>query len=337
MGIRSSWCCAGDSSRHDGDVSEQRVGGAGDLRAVGSRVRVAPVAAEDAAPYRLAVEASRERLRVWNPVNPADLDWHLSRQGSDHRTFLIHVLEPSAWAVAGVASRHGIVGKVNVTNVVRGRAQSAAFGYDAYDPYAGRGLFAEGLRLIVDLAFARMPVGMGLHRVEASVQPGNTRSVHVLRSIGFRRRGAWPEYLMLPDATGAERWRDHVTYGVTAQEWPAEPFSLADPRPPAIAVVLGGGDAAAAAARRVAEELAVPLLRAEAFEAINGTGLLAEVLLDCSGGAVVFAGAGDGDLPALLRAAGLGLDRVAVATADELRDDRAVAKFAAQTQALTAG
>ena len=35
-----------------------------------------------------------------------------------------------------------MVGKVSVTDAVRGRFESAAMGYDAYDPYAGRGLFA---------------------------------------------------------------------------------------------------------------------------------------------------------------------------------------------------
>ncbi len=307
----------------------------GELCAVGARVRVAPVAPEDVAPYRLAVQASRDRLREWNPVNPADLDWHLARQGPDHRTLMIHALDPSAWAVGGVAPEHGIVGKVNVTNVVRGRAMCATLGYDAYDPYAGRGLFAQGLRLVVDVAFAAMPAGMGLHRVEASVQPGNVRSALVLRSLGFRRRGAWPSYLMLPDATGVDRWRDHVTYGVTADEWPAEPFSLAEAVVAPVAVVLGAGESALRAARRVARELAVPLLRADAFDAA-GPGVLAGVLADSSPGAVVLVGQDSGDVPALLRAAGLGLDRVAVAMAGDLADARAVARFAAQAQALTA-
>ena len=52
----------------------------------------------------------------------------------------------------------------------------------------------------------------GLHRVEASVQPGNVRSAGLLRSLGLRRRGAWPAYLWLPEADGTHAWRDHVIY-----------------------------------------------------------------------------------------------------------------------------
>jgi ribosomal-protein-alanine N-acetyltransferase len=237
-------------------VPEPGIAGGADravsLCAVGHRVRVAPVSAEDIAPYAKAIASSRERLRVWNPVSASDLGWHLSRQSPDHRTFMIHALDPGACAEPGSEPEHALVGKVNVTNVVRGRAQSATIGYDAYDPYAGRGLFAEGLRLVVGLAFARMPHGMGLHRVEASVQPGNTRSTVLLRSLGFRRRGAWPAYLLLPDASGVERWRDHVTYGLTLPEWPAEPFTLPIRRVPPVAVVRAAGSSIGRAAARIA-------------------------------------------------------------------------------------
>ena len=75
-------------------------------------------------------------------------------------------------------------------------------GYDAYDPYAGRGLFAEGLRLVVGLVLAAEPGGMGLHRLEANVQPGNTVSAGLLRSLGFQREGSFAA-----DAVAARRER----------------------------------------------------------------------------------------------------------------------------------
>lgn len=218
------------------------------LTARGQRVWVAPVTKADLAPYRRAVECSRERVAHWNPVDPTDLERHLRFQSSGHRTFIVH-------AVAR-RGEHDIVGRVNVTNVVRGRALAATLGYDAYDPYAGRGLFAEGLRLVVDLALAPEPRGVGLHRLEASVQPGNVRSAGLLRSLGFCRRGAWPDYLWLPDGTGLSAWRDHVTYGVVASGWPAPPYAAEEPTRPVVLVAPGHPTVAAALAR----ELAVPLL-----------------------------------------------------------------------------
>lgn len=127
------------------------------LHAEGDRVRVSTVRLEDVAPYRRALGQSRERLARWNPVDPDDLERQLPRQSRDHRTFLVHARTPEG--------DHDIVGKINVSDVMRGRFESAAMGYDAYDPYAGRGLFAEGLRLVVTLAFTPETAGgMGLRR-----------------------------------------------------------------------------------------------------------------------------------------------------------------------------
>ena len=146
------------------------------LHAEGDRVRVSTVRIHDIAPYRRALGQSRERLARWNPVDPDDLERQLPRQSRDHRTFLVHARTPEG--------DHDIVGKINVSDVMRGRFESAAMGYDAYDPYAGRWLFAEGLRLVVTLAFTPEAAGgMGLHRLVAAVQPGNLRSAGLLRSL----------------------------------------------------------------------------------------------------------------------------------------------------------
>lgn len=258
------------------------------LTARGRRVRVAPVAKADLVPYRHAVTASRERLAHWNPVDPGDLERHLRFQSSGHRTFIVHALEPEV--------PYDIVGRVNVTNVVRGRALAATMGYDAYDPYAGRGLFAEGLRLVVDLVFAPEPRGMGLHRLEASVQPGNVRSAGLMRALGFVRRGAWPDYLWLPDATGGHAWRDHVTYGLTAAEWPAAPYAP-DARSRPLVVVPPGAPGSAELAGLVASELGVPVFDAAAVAAL-GEGLAA--VLSGAPGAVVVAAAEQADRLAVL-------------------------------------
>ena len=65
---------------------------------------------------------------------------------------------------------------------------------------------------------------MGLHRLEANVQPANVRSAGVLRGIGFRREGFSPSYLLMPTSRGSDEWRDHDRYAVTRAEWPADPW-----------------------------------------------------------------------------------------------------------------
>lgn len=259
---------------------------AGDpLTATGHRVAVRPVHRDDVEPYRRAVELSRDRLSRWNPVDPDDILRHLAAQSDLHRTFLVIALDPAA--------AHGVVGKINVTNVVRGRFQSAALGYDAYDPYAGRGLFREGLGLVVGLALAPADHGgMGLHRVEASVQPGNVTSAGVLRSLGFRHEGYTPRMLRLGGPDGREDWRDHERYAVTVEEWPAEPYARQEQ--PRVVVLVNGlpGSGTTVLAADLAAELGLPLLA-------DGQSDVWSQLGRCPGGAVVAGAWTDHDLPAL--------------------------------------
>ncbi len=221
------------------------------LRAEGERVWVASATEADVDPYIRATLQSSPRLREWNPVDPYGLPSLLRAASGYHRTLLVHARHEEG--------DHDLVGKVNVTSVVRGRALSATLGYDAFDPYAGRGLFAEGLRLVVDLAFAPEPRGMGLHRLEANVQPANVRSAAVLRGIGFRREGFSPAYLLMPTSGGPDQWRDHDRYAVTSPEWPAGPWPPA--RKPRVVVLVNGipGSGKTTLARRLAPELGVAL------------------------------------------------------------------------------
>jgi ribosomal-protein-alanine N-acetyltransferase len=62
---------------------------------------------------------------------------------------------------------------------------------------------------VLDLAFGEL----GLHRLEANIQPKNLRSIELVKRAGFRCEGLSLRYLKI-----AGRWRDHERWAITAEE-----------------------------------------------------------------------------------------------------------------------
>jgi ribosomal-protein-alanine N-acetyltransferase len=105
-----------------------------------------------------------------------------------------------------------IVGVINVSEIVRSAFQSAYLGYYAFRPHAGQGYMTEGLALVLRHAFGTL----GLHRLEANIQPGNRASRTLVRRLGFRQEGFSPRYLKV-----GGRWRDHERWALVREMWVA--------------------------------------------------------------------------------------------------------------------
>lgn len=103
-------------------------------------------------------------------------------------------------------------GVVNLNEIVRGSFESAYLGYYAFEPHGGRGLVYAGLRLVIARAFGEL----GLHRLEANIQPENSKSIALVKRLGFTREGFSPRYLKL-----GGRWRDHERWALLREYWRA--------------------------------------------------------------------------------------------------------------------
>ncbi len=104
----------------------------------------------------------------------------------------------------------GLVGVVNLNDIVRGAFQSAQLGYYAFSPFAGHGYMTAGLSAVLRRAFGEL----SLHRVEANIQPENGDSIRLARRLGFRKEGLSPRYLKV-----GGRWRDHERWALLAEQW----------------------------------------------------------------------------------------------------------------------
>jgi ribosomal-protein-alanine N-acetyltransferase len=120
--------------------------------------------------------------------------------------------DTAAFYLAHRREDDAIVGFLNISEIVRGRLQSAFLGYGAVAEFAGRGYLTEALRLTLAQAFGPLR----LHRLEANIQPGNTASIALVERCGFEREGFSPRYLKI-----GGRWRDHERWAVTREAWSA--------------------------------------------------------------------------------------------------------------------
>jgi len=136
---------------------------------------------------------------------------HPPRTPEAYRAFVRRTRQPShdGHVVVDPGSE-ALVGVINLNEIVRGPFQSAYLGYYAFEPHAGRGFMSAGLAQVLRRAFG----DLGLHRVEANIQPDNTRSIALVRRLGFRREGYSPRYLKL-----GGRWRDHERWALVREDW----------------------------------------------------------------------------------------------------------------------
>jgi ribosomal-protein-alanine N-acetyltransferase len=102
-----------------------------------------------------------------------------------------------------------LAGGITAGNIRHGAAQSANIGYWMGERFAGRGLMAEALELVIDHCFDTLR----LHRLEAACIPDNGRSVRVLEKAGFSREGPLHSYLKINGI-----WQDHFLYALVADQ-----------------------------------------------------------------------------------------------------------------------
>jgi ribosomal-protein-alanine N-acetyltransferase len=128
----------------------------------------------------------------------------------EYRDYLRRTRQLNQESFFVVTGAGDLAGVINVNEIVRHAFQSGYLGYYAFAPHAGRGLMRAGLALVLERAFG----DIGLHRVEANIQPTNRRSIALVGSLGFRYEGLARRYLKI-----GGRWRDHEHWALIKEDW----------------------------------------------------------------------------------------------------------------------
>jgi ribosomal-protein-alanine N-acetyltransferase len=166
------------------------------------RVVLRPPTAADGAEFIASMRASRARHRPWiyMPDTP-----------ERYAAYLARIEDPRAAPFLACRTHDGaIVGFLNISEIIRGGFRSAFVGYGGVARFAGQGYMTEALRLLLREAFTTV----GLHRLEANIQPGNAASIALAKRCGFELEGFSPRYLKV-----GGRWRDHERWAIREETW----------------------------------------------------------------------------------------------------------------------
>ena len=102
-----------------------------------------------------------------------------------------------------------ICGVINLNLITYEALCSAYVSYFGVAGQAEQGYMKEGLTQVVQHAFGKL----GLHRLEANIQPDNLASVALAQSVGFQYEGFSPGLLKINNV-----WCDHERWAVLAND-----------------------------------------------------------------------------------------------------------------------
>jgi RimJ/RimL family protein N-acetyltransferase len=104
---------------------------------------------------------------------------------ADANAFLAVVCRQDPRTVFAIATRDGAIGGIGLDFGDDVHRFAAELGYWLGEPFWGRGIMTDAVRLFTAWAFENLEI----HRVFAAVFDGNDASVRVLEKAGFEREG----------------------------------------------------------------------------------------------------------------------------------------------------
>lgn len=176
-----------------------------DAEVRGARVFLRHPTMQDYSAWAELRALSRQHLTPWEPQWTRD---ELARSSFRRRLrqFQRELRDDQGYAYLIFSETDAaLLGGLNISNVRRGVAQAASFGYWMGAPYAGRGLMTDAVRAALPFAFGTL----GLNRLEAACLPNNVASARVLEKTGFKCEGRARRYLKING-----QWQDHDLFAL---------------------------------------------------------------------------------------------------------------------------
>jgi RimJ/RimL family protein N-acetyltransferase len=165
-----------------------------------------PLRADDAvALFSYRGDAEVAKYQGWKPASEAEAAAFIADQAQ--RPFGA----PDSWCQLAIRSKQtgDLIGDFGV-HFPASKDDPIEFGLSLKPAYQGKGYAREAMTAAIDLAFGPW----GFRRLVGSVDPRNTASVALCRSLGFRQEAHHVEsYLFRGE------WVDDMIFALLAREW----------------------------------------------------------------------------------------------------------------------
>ena len=103
-----------------------------------------------------------------------------------------------------------LVGVINLNSVRFDPFSSGSLGYYADEKMTGKGYMKEAIHLVLGHSFHKI----GLNRIEVNIQPENSSSIALVKSLGFQKEGFSRKYLMI-----GNDYKDHERWAFLAEDY----------------------------------------------------------------------------------------------------------------------
>lgn len=164
-----------------------------------TRVALRRITHEDQAAFTRLARESADHFEGWisAPTTASGFDDYLVRFDQNTAEGLLLCIRQTG----------DIAGFVNISYIVRDSYRRGTLGYGTFAPSARQGYMSEGFGSVFRFAFN----DLGLHRLEADIQPSNNPSLNLVKKLGFQKEG-YSQGLVFIDGA----WRDHERWAVTS-------------------------------------------------------------------------------------------------------------------------
>ena len=117
---------------------------------------------------------------------------------------------PNTWFQLAIVNKNEdmLIGDIGI-HFLEDNAQ-VEIGYTLAPSYQGQGYAIEALKAVINYLFSDLKK----HRITASVDPNNTKSIRLLEKLGMRKEGHFIKSYRMGDM-----WLDDCIYAILEEEW----------------------------------------------------------------------------------------------------------------------